>query len=226
MLNYFKKTGQQLKTSINNSLEKAKKRRNNLGPTACIFIGRSGCGKGTQAYLYMKKLNEVSTSKILHVETGFLLREFIKSSSYTAKMTKEVVESGGLMPESIVISLWVNYLIKNFTGKENIVFDGTPRRLLEAEILDPALKFYKMPKYKVIYMNVSKEWAISKLLLRERNDDTKEAIEKRMNWFEKDIMPSIEFYKNNPHCEFIEINGEQTIEEVHNEILEKAFYGQ
>lgn len=208
MFNLFKKTSKQVKVK---------------GPTASIFIGRSGCGKGTQAELYMNKLKETSNSKILHIETGFFLRELAKKDSYTAKVVKEVIEGGGLIPESIVVGLWAGYLMNNFSGKENLVFDGAPRRLLEAEVLDNGLMFYNITKYRVIYMNVSKEWATERLLARLRKDDTKAGIEKRMEWFDKDIMPSIEFFKNNKNCDFFDINGEQTIEQVHDEIISKVF---
>ncbi|MFA6430709.1 MAG: nucleoside monophosphate kinase [Candidatus Paceibacterota bacterium] len=207
MLNIFKK-------------EEAKE----SSPVACIFIGRSGCGKGTQVNLYMENLSKINNEKILHIETGSLLRNLVKESSYTAEKTKEIIETGALMPESIVIGLWVGYLINNFTGKENLVFDGAPRRLHEAEILNDTLKFYNIPKYKVVYINVSREWATARLLARGRKDDTKEGIDKRMSWFDKDVMPCIEFFKsNNSSCELININGEQSIEEVSAEVLSKVF---
>jgi len=195
----------------------------NSSPIACIFIGRSGCGKGTQVNLYMENLKKVNNEKILHIETGSFFREFIKGELYTQTLSKGVVETGGLMPESIVIGLWINYLINNFTGKENLVFDGAPRKIMEAELLDGTLKFYGIEKYKVVYINVSKEWASARLLARGRKDDTREGVEKRMAWFDKDVMPCIEFFKNNNSSEFIDINGEQSIEEVHSEIRRKVF---
>ncbi len=208
MLNFFKKTDQKSKTE---------------SPIVCIFIGRSGCGKGTQVDLYMNKLKEFDNFKILHIETGSLLRELAKKSSYTSKIVKGVIENGGLMPESIVVGLWANYLTNNFTGKENMVFDGAPRRLCEATLLDGTLEFYNVSKYTVVYINVSKEWATMRLLARGRKDDTKEGIEKRMSWFDEDVMPCIEYFKNNNRCEFIDVNGERTIEQVSEEILKNVF---
>ncbi len=192
-------------------------------PIVCIFIGRSGCGKGTQVDLYMENLSKINNEKILHIETGSLLRDLVKKESYTSQKTKEIIETGALMPESIVIGLWAGYLTNNFSGKENLVFDGAPRRLMEAELLDTTLKFYNISKYKVIYINVSREWATARLLARARKDDTNEGIEKRMSWFDNDVMSCIEFFKNNNSCEFIDINGEQSIEEVSAEILKKVF---
>ena len=194
-----------------------------VNPEVCIFMGKSGCGKGTQVELYKSKLEEISGLKTLHIETGSLLRDMAKGDSYSAQMVKSVMSAGGLMPESIVICLWTNYLINNFSGKENLVFDGTSRRLFEAEILDRTLKFYDIPKYKVVYINVSNEWATERLLGRGRKDDTREVIESRLSWFDKDTIPSVNFFKNNKNCDFIDVNGEQTIEQVHDELMKKVF---
>ena len=192
-------------------------------PQAYIFIGRSGSGKGTQAELFKKIIEERTGAKTLHVETGAFFREFIKKSLYTEVLAKKVVESGGLMPEAMAINMWVSYLVENYTGRENLIFDGAPRKLLEAELLDGALEFYNIKNYVVIYINVSHDWSKEKLLARKRKDDTEEGIEKRLEWFDKDVVPSVEFFRNNKNCTFIEINGEQTIGGVNKEIVKKVF---
>jgi adenylate kinase len=200
-----------------------KKEESIIEPKSFIFIGRSGCGKGTQVNLFKEKISKKDGQNIIHVETGALLRNLVKTSSYTALKTKDILETGGLMPESIVIGLWMNHLINNFNNKENLVFDGAPRKLQEAILLDGTLNFYGIKNYKVIYVNVSKEWATKRLLGRGRKDDTEEGIIKRMAWFENDVIPCVDYFKNNKNCEVLEINGEQTVEEVHTEIMKKVF---
>lgn len=198
-----------------------KETKTNREPHAYIFIGRSGSGKGTQADLLIHKIEAKGKVKTLHVETGAFFREFIKKSLYTEVLAKKVVESGGLMPEAMAIHMWVSYLVENFTGKEDLIFDGAPRKLMEAELLDGVLKFYNINRYKVIYINTSHDWSKARLLERKRRDDTEEGIEKRLEWFNTDVLPSIEFFKNNKDCDFLDINGEQSIEEVHNEIMSR-----
>lgn len=197
------------------------KNKENVKPVITIIMGKSGSGKGTQIELYIKKLKEINGLKTLHIETGRLLREFVKKSSYTADLTKDIIFSGGLMPESVVIGLWINSLMNNYSGKENIVFDGCPRKLQETLLLDGTLNFYKIEKYNVIYINTSDEWCTEKLLARGRKDDTVDGIKKRMEWFKNDVMPSVNFFKENKNCNFVEVNGEQTIEQVHSEINTK-----
>ncbi len=196
-------------------------------PQAFIFLGRSGCGKGTQVELVRKYLDENSGLKSLYIETGTYFRSLLKSNSYTSELTKEIVNTGGLMPSSMAIDMWMSHLIENYNGRENVIFDGVSRRMMEAEALHDALKFYKLHGYKVIYMNVGRQWATDRLLGRAKKegrlDDQIDGIEKRQTWFEKDIMPVIEYYRNlGDGCEFIEINGEQPVEAVYKEILEKV----
>ncbi len=192
-------------------------------PQVFIFIGRSGCGKGTQADLLMTHLCQKSdkTCKTVHIESGVLLREFSSGKNYTQIKIKEVLSAGTLVPESVIVSLWTNYLIRNFTGSENLVFDGTPRKLREAQLLDDALHFYEIKKPSVIYLNVDREWSEKRLIARARKDDTPNAIQKRLEWFETEVEKTIDFYRHNSYYNFVDINGEQPIEDVQNEILSK-----
>ncbi|NQV87984.1 MAG: nucleoside monophosphate kinase [Parcubacteria group bacterium] len=193
-----------------------------MNPQTFIFIGRSGCGKGTQADLLTAHLCEHDNlCKTLHIETGSFLREFVKGDSYTQKLSKKILDEGALMPESVMVALWENYLFDNYTGKENLIFDGAPRKLHEAQLLDSALKFYSIKKPNIIYMNVSREWSEKRLLGRARKDDKPEVIERRLDWFDSEVMPTVNFYKNNSDYNFLDINGEQTIEEVNKEIIAK-----
>jgi adenylate kinase len=200
-----------------------KKEENIVGPSAYIFIGRSGCGKGTQVKLFKENLTEKSNNKIIHVETGALLREFIKGETYTQVLVRNVLARGDLVEEPIIIGLWSNYLVNNFTGKENLVFDGCPRKLIEAISLDGMLNFLGIKKYKVIHINTSVKWSTERLLARGRKDDTKKAIAERMRWYDTEVIKSINFFENNKNCEFINVNGEQTIEQVHAELVKKVF---
>ncbi len=188
-----------------------------------IFIGRSGCGKGTQADLLLKTMcpDSENNCDTLHIETGALLREFVKGSNYTQGLCREKINNGELMPESVMVSLWQNHLANNFDGKLNLIFDGCPRKLHEAQLLDSAIKFYKLEKPFVVYIDVSRPWSESRLRARGRKDDTEEAIRARLDWFDTEVMPTINYYRGNSGYEFLQIDGEKTVEVVHKEILDK-----
>ncbi|MDR3558357.1 MAG: nucleoside monophosphate kinase [Candidatus Pacebacteria bacterium] len=193
-----------------------------------IFIGRYGSGKGTQAKFLIEDLKKADTDRnVLYIETGAEFRKFMaKKGNHTADMTKKVVDVGGLLPEFMPIHIWSSLLVDNYTGSEHIVFDGTPRKLLEAQILDPVFSFYGMAKPKVLFLSVSHEVSLHRLALRAaqsgRADDSREAIEKRKKAFEADVDPVIEWYRTNPNIEFVEIDGDRTEEEIHADIVKKV----
>lgn len=188
----------------------------------CIFFGKSGSGKGTQADLLMKYLKDKDPNNdIVYVETGDKLRSFIKeSTSHTAHMTKDVMSKGGLMPASIPIWAWSSVLIdKVKTGNEHMVFDGVARRVDEAPILDQALQFYGRKNVAVILLDVPHEEVTERLLKRGRHDDKHEKIAERLKWFDTDVMPSVNYFKKTAHCTYLHVNGHQSIENVHKDIL-------
>ncbi len=188
-----------------------------------IFIGRSGCGKDTQINLFEKKLKERdSEEKIQIIKSGDAFRKFWKEDkTYSGDLSRKIMEEGGLQPEFLTVYLWGKELIENITSDEVLILDGTPRRLNEAEVLDSALRFYKREKPTVVYMNVSREWSVTRLTERGRADDTIDQINERLDWFDEDVVPALDYLKNNDYYNFVEIQGEQPIEDVRKEILEK-----
>ena len=193
-----------------------------MSPQTFIFYGRSGCGKGTQADLLIKYLTEKEPNRrTLYLETGKLLREFALESGFTNELVKKVLDTGGLLPEFMPIFVWSKFLADKIHGDEHLVFDGVCRRVHEAPILDSALKFYKRDKPIVVLIDVSKEWAKERLLARHRDDDDSAEIARRLAWYEKDVVATLKFFENNPDYRFIKINGEQSIEKVHQDIIEK-----
>jgi len=188
-----------------------------------IFIGRSGCGKGTQ----VEKLAEYLTQKgvinpehaFLRIETGSRFRDFAQKDNYTAKMLKAAMENGERLPDNFAIWTWTDSLIERFTGAEHIFCDGCPRSLIEAETLDLVLKFYNRTKLVVVYIDVSREESKRRLLERGRTDDQLTDINKRLNWFDRDVWPEVEYYRNNPRYRFLEVDGEQSREKIHEDLV-------
>jgi adenylate kinase family enzyme len=192
-----------------------------MTPQTIVFIGRSGCGKGTQVELLKNLLKEKDpSSEILYLETGAKFREFIAGQNYSNKLSKEIYENGGLQPEFLAIRNWSDMLIENVKGNEHIVFDGICRRLLETEVFTSTMDFYQRHPT-VIYINVSRKWSTDRLSARGRFDDDADGIKKRLDWFDENTIPSVEHMKSNSKYVFLDINGEQTIEEVHKEIVQK-----
>ena len=139
-------------------------------------------------------------------------------------MSARIYLSGDRQPDFLAIFIWSQVLIKNLKGGEHLIIDGTPRSAHEAEILHTALSFYERKNPVVIYLNISVEAAEERLRARKRIDDKDDKKnDKRLNWFETDVSPAIDFLKNNPRYRFLEVDGENSPEEIHEEIIKKAF---
>lgn len=189
-----------------------------MNSQAFVFFGRSGCGKGTQAKLLADFL-ESQERKVLYIETGSLLREFVKEDNFSSRLTGDVLKEGGLLPVFLPIWLWTQKLVRYFSGKEDLILDGMCRRPEESMALDSTFDFYKIEKRNIIVMNVSRDWSYARMMARKRADDTPEKIKNRLDWYEEDTMPAIEYFRGKEAFNFIEINGEQTIERVHKDVM-------
>ncbi|NCS99543.1 AAA family ATPase [Candidatus Parcubacteria bacterium] len=186
-----------------------------------IFFGKSGSGKGTQAELLIEKLKEKG-NEVIYIETGKRFREFIeKEGNHSSKLTKEALNHGELMPVFLPIWLWTSAFVEEFTGTESLVLDGLARRMTEAPVLDSALRFYDRLPCHIVHIDVSREWAFDRLKSRGRADDTDEYINSRLDWFEKDVEPVIEYFEERKGFSLHTINGEQSIEDVHVELIKK-----
>ncbi len=188
-----------------------------------IIIGRSGCGKGTQAGLLKKALEEKGAEKVLHITTGGGFRKFIETGTYSANISRAVTNTGGLNPEFLAVWNWSNIFVENLVGGETIILDGAPRRIMEVEPLHSAIHFYGYAGHAtVIYLDVTENFALARIAERNREDDNLlENAKRKMEWFEEDILPIIDTYSHDPRYTFVHIKGEQSVEDVHKDILEK-----
>ena len=187
-----------------------------------IIIGRSGCGKGTQAELLEKYLKDNGREKVLHTTTGGGFREFIERDTYASKLSKEITNNGKLNPEFLAIWNWSNIFINKLTGGETVILDGAPRRLVEVTALESAIEFFGYHKPIVIYVDVPELWALERIKERNREDDRDPYdAELKMKWYEENVLPVIDFYSRDPKAKFIHVNGKQPPDEVHKELIEK-----
>ncbi|KKT81791.1 MAG: hypothetical protein A3B07_00710 [Candidatus Yonathbacteria bacterium RIFCSPLOWO2_01_FULL_43_27] len=186
-----------------------------------IFIGRSGAGKGVQSALLQKFLNEKTPDvPIIYFETGQYFRKYMQSGGYTWDRARGTIVKGERQPDFLAVWIWVNNFIEKVKGGEHLIFDGTPRSLWEAKMLHTALPFYERMRPMVIHLEISREEAEKRLRNRGRADDVDaDAIERRFAWYERDVVPAVDFYREDTAYRFLEINGEQSPEDVHQEIV-------
>ncbi len=190
-----------------------------MTPKTFVLIGRSGCGKGTQSELLQKVLKEKDPdNSVFYLETGQEFRDFISGTGYSNQLAKTIQDKGGLQPSFFAVWIWSNILIKNITEKQHLLIDGTPRKLSEAIIFTEAMKFYSR-RPNIIYLNVSRKWSEGRLAERHRSDDELSVVKRRLDWFDSEVMPTVQYFENNLDVNFLDINGERSIEEIHQDIV-------
>ena len=170
------------------------------------------------------KREDSNKRKIYYSETGAGFREFIKRDLHSSRLSKEIYDRNERQPEYLAIWMWSNRFMEDLTGEEHIMIDGTPRSLTEAIVLQNALAFYGRHA-NIIFLDVVRDVVVKRLLDRGRgvaaraDDADTEKINKRLDWFETDVAPAIEYFRNQPGHNFMHINGDQSIEKVHADIL-------
>lgn len=191
-------------------------------PHNFTFIGRSGCGKGTQAELLKKLLEEKNgADSALYIYTGERLRNLVSHPEFlTARLLdQKILKAGEKAPDSLAIWAYTEEFIHGVTENNHLIIDGSPRTALEAEALDEMFDFYGRENVFHIWLNVSEAWANARMKERGRADDSPESIKHRFAYYEREVVPTIEFYKKDKKHKLIEINGEQSVEKVHEDIV-------
>jgi len=126
----------------------------------------------------------------------------------------EQISREAFTPEPFKAIAYADYMIP--LSKDQVMLSP----ILEAKILDSALDFYDRNEVEIIYLNVSDEWAIDLMHKRRRADDIKDHdILSRLNWFKMNVSPVLDYFRAHKSFKFNEINGEQPIEQVHQDIL-------
>ena len=214
-------------------------------PKNFTLIGKSGCGKGTQAKLLIKEFGDFCC-----VSTGDLFRDLSKANTDTSARVAKIVRSGGFPPDDLAVTLWMYELAYKLKENQGILADGFPRRLNEAEALDKFLEFLERKENSFnLLIDISREEAFGRLTKRRickdcgrlipwvgefkelkncdkcggelitRHDDNVEAINNRLDFYDETMVKVVEYYEQQGRL--IRINGEQPINDVFKEVLDK-----
>lgn len=185
-----------------------------------VFLGAPGCGKGTIAKIFEEKLN------FCHISTGDLIRNAISSNKELGEMLKQIISNGNLVSDEIVLKL-LNEKLKDCSS--NLILDGFPRNLLQAQKLDEMIKIDKVVYIDTPY-DIIKERLVGRRTcencgkvynldiynsntcscggkLVQREDDTPHIIEKRFKVYEKETMPLVQYYQNQGKLLKVESNS-------------------
>jgi adenylate kinase len=190
-----------------------------MDPITLLFFGSQGAGKGTQVKMLMEYLRARSSTGIIHIDMGQELRNLRDTGTFAGTFTGEVIDAGVRMPDFMPIYLQTKKVVDNLTGTEHIIADGLARGPDQTREFDEMMTFFKRDNFQIISLEISDDTAVKRLLSRGRNDDTEEAIRRRLAWTKLDVLPQLELLKSRGRPVHV-LDGEKAIEVTHKEILD------
>ncbi len=170
-----------------------------------ILLGPPGAGKGTQATFLGEKL------KIPHISTGEILRQAIAQKTSVGIKAQAHIEAGELVPDHLIMALIRERLAKQ-DARVGWILDGFPRNLSQAQALEHILQILGNSYPFVVNFNVDTESLIKRMLQRGRQDDNENTIRRRLEVYQEQTSPLINFYRKR-RC-LININGSLSVMEV------------
>jgi adenylate kinase len=191
-----------------------------------VILGGPGAGKGTQAKKLCRQLN------VPDISTSDILREAIASQTDLGRQAQVYVEKGDLVPDEFMIEFMRQRLLQDDTAKTRCwLLEGYPRTAFQAEELDFLLEDLEQQLNWAIYLEVSESVMMSRSIERartskglpftgnERPDDNPEIVQRRIALFHERTIPILEYYSYRKRL--LTINGDQSPEQVQQEILQK-----
>ena len=203
-----------------------------------VLMGAPGAGKGTQAARLKEALH------CAHISTGDVLRQEIASGSELGKQVNAVIQKGDLISDELMLSILKEVVSK---AQGPIIFDGFPRTVAQAEMLDTMLASLGRKVEKVIEIALPDEVVVARLSARKqcklptgevkqigpdfsledckaqggevftRKDDAPESIAHRLEVYHKQTEPVMAFYKKTG--KFVAVNGNQSPDQVLTDLL-------
>jgi adenylate kinase len=181
-----------------------------------VLLGRQGAGKGTQCVRLSRHF------VVPHISTGDMLRAAVREGTELGKMAKAIIDAGGLVSDDIMIGIVAERLEVDDARDRGYILDGFPRTVAQAESLDGITS--ERPLDMVIDLDVPRSLVLERLSARrvcrdcganyqatgsetgqwtcencggdvvQRDDDTPDAINRRLDLYETQTQPLIDYY--------------------------------
>ena len=180
-----------------------------------LLLGPQGSGKGTQAKLISK------TYGIPQIATGDMIREIKELDTELGRRVREIYDRGDLVDDATIVELIESRLDRGDTIP-GFVLDGFPRNTAQAEALDELLTRLGRDLDVVLELQVAdREVLLERLAKRAaeegRTDDTPEAIGKRLEIYDRETAPLVEYYRST-RGNVVGIHADRSIDDAFAEI--------
>ena len=199
-----------------------------------VLLGAPGAGKGTQAQKLVEEYG------VAHISTGDLLRAAVKAQSELGIKAKEYMDAGKLVPDELVIGLVKERLAKD-DAQIGFILDGFPRNTAQAAVLDAELAEMGVALDGALLVDVAFDVIVKRLSSRrtcrscgytagptvtvcprcggemyQRDDDKPETISKRLDTYQNQTQPLIDYYKG--HGILKAVDGNRAVDEVYVDV--------
>lgn len=177
------------------------------------LFGAPGAGKGTQSKKIIDKYN------LVYLSTGDILRREIEQETEIGNKAKSIIARGELVPDEYIVQI-IEDNIKTHPDANGFLFDGFPRTMVQAYILEGLLMKLNTSLTCMISLEVPREMLKSRLINRakimNRTDDTENVIEYRLKEYDEKTTPVAKFYAEKSI--YYGIDGVGELEEVFQRI--------
>lgn len=157
-----------------------------------ILFGPPGAGKGTQSQFIKEKYN------LTYFSTGDILREEMAAETEIGLKVKEIIANGNLVSDEIVVSI-IRQRISNNLNSNGFLFDGFPRTVRQAEMLDEMMKGFGLKINGVFSLEVPEDILVNRMIERGktsgRADDNIDTIKRRFVEYNEKTKPVLDFYQ-------------------------------
>jgi adenylate kinase len=157
-----------------------------------LLIGPPGAGKGTQA------IRIAAHFDLVRIATGDLLRQEVASGSELGRTAKAYIDRGDLVPDDVVIAMTREWVVQANT-EGGYILDGYPRTLVQAEAAYRWAKARGVPFDLALFFEIGTDELLARLAGRAReegrSDDTEETVRHRLEVFERQTYPLLDYYR-------------------------------
>ena len=174
-----------------------------------VLLGRQGAGKGTQA----ERLSAHYGAP--HISTGDMLRTAVAEGTDFGRKAAEIMNRGDLVPDDVIVGVVEERLDKDDARSGGFLLDGFPRTVAQAEALADLVEPEGL--HAVLNIDVPLDEVRSRMKARGRDDDTDEAIDRRLELYERETSPLIEFYTERGLM--VHVDGLGTMDEVFDRLV-------